>query len=167
VSAQFYGTFSIQNLLSSIDSSTIVLGAIFIISFAMINFALEKTFKENKSVPRIISFAISLLIVWGLNSSGINYSGAFFFLPSGLIETIWPIALLGILVFLWFKYGFRKGIGGLMLGMGLFLTVIGFFGIASDTGWTITVGITLMVFGGLLWAWGSHGSDDRKITIKI
>ena len=85
-SAQFYGGFSLGNILSSVDPSTIVLALLFVIFFLMIKFALGKVFKENESISNGISLAASLLIIWGINQSGFNYSGAFgnilFFLSS-------------------------------------------------------------------------------------
>ena len=60
-SAAFYGTASIGGFLNSVDDSTIVLGAIFLVVFVVANYSLLKFFKNNKPVAGAIAFAVSLL----------------------------------------------------------------------------------------------------------
>lgn len=162
ISAQFYGDFS--SLLFNIDESLIVLGAIFLISFAIINFALSKFFKENRAASGTISFAVSLLIIWGINKTGLDYGSffynIFFFVPTGFLETLWPLLLLAVWIFLIVKHRFLKGTGILLLGVGVLLTVLSLTGIIDERGTASAIGIFLAILGVILW-----GVSKKKATI--
>jgi len=164
VSAQFYGGNSLSNILYSIDNSTIVLGLIFLISFALIHFALMRALKGNRAVASTIAFSISLLIIWSVNRSGINFVnpfyGFFFFLPTGFLETIWPLLLLALAVFLIVKMGLKRGSGTLLMGVGALLLFLGITGINLDAGTSSAVGIVLIIAGAALFFWG-HGKIPR------
>lgn len=148
-SAQYYGSFG--NILNSVDESTIVLGLIFVIAFAVINFSLEKFFKGNKGVSGVVSMAVSLLIVYGINRSGFDYSGLFnnivFFLPAGLLETIWPIIVIGLLIVCWVRYSIFKGTGIFLIWAGVLLIFFSWIGFFYEQGGAIGIGIVLLVIG--------------------
>ncbi len=164
VSAQFYGGTSLSNILYSIDNSTIVLGLIFLMAFALINFALMRAFKGNRAVSSTIAFSISLLIIWSVNRSGINFVnpfyGFFFFLPTGFLENIWPLLLLALAIFMVVKMGFKKGIGTLFIGIGALLLFLGTTGSNLDSGTSSAIGIILLIVGGALFFWG-RGKEPR------
>lgn len=152
VSAQFYGSFSIGDLLNNIDESTIVLGAMFIIVFGFVNFALGKFFRGNKAVSGGIAFAMALLVIYGINRSGFNYTGLFyniaFFLPTGLVETIWPILVIGGLIFAIIRTGsITKGIGDFLLFLGALLMFLSFIGVFYELGGGLGFGFLIFVVG--------------------
>ena len=64
---------SLSEILSSIEPSLMILGVIWVVSFAVVYFALSKTiFKEQNVIAAVIAFAVSLLITYGYNQSGWN-----------------------------------------------------------------------------------------------
>ena len=100
-----YSSFSISNLLDSIDSSTLLLGGAFIISFALFNIALSKVLKDpsgqpNRSAASIISIILALFTIYGINRSGwdIEYffynMGYNFGIGDGVLEGIIPLILI-------------------------------------------------------------------------
>lgn len=144
VSAAFhYGGFSLGNLLDSIEPSTMVLGIIFIISTLFINTGLTRAgpFRDNKNVAGIISVSIALFIIWGVNQTGWNYYGFFngilFFIPTGFLETLWPLLLLAgiVIVGIWKKWNSLYYIGG-------FLMIAGYL---IDSGTLIAIGAALII----------------------
>ena len=166
-SAQYYGSFG--NILNSVDESTIVLGLIFLIAFVLINFSLLKFFKGNKGVSGVISMAVSLLIVYGINRSGFNYNGLFnnffFFLPTGFIENFWPILFVGTAIVLGVKYGWKKGVGVLFIFTGV-LSIFFSYALFYDSTGGVSLGIASIVIGSALWAWGSK-DDKKKFEISL
>src|SRR5271157_3280683 len=101
ISAQ---SFSLSDVLSTFDPSTVVLSILFMIFFAVLYFSTSKMFKGNKAVSVIISLGISLLIIYGINSStNIQniYSGLG--LSSDTIYTIGSILLIVFLIFIFVK----------------------------------------------------------------
>lgn len=158
-SAQFYGSFSLGNFLNSIDPSTMILGVIFVVSFALLQFALSKYFKEQKTIATVISFALSMLIIWGINQSGFDYGGYFynffFFLPTGFIDTLWPLLLLAGWIYFIVRSGFILGSGKMLVIMGLLLNVIAFSGISYQPSTPAAIGVFLIIVGAILWIWGA------------
>jgi len=169
-SAQIYGNFSFGNLLNGVDDSTIVLGALFVIFFILINFSLSKFFKENKSVSGVLAFAISLLIVWGINRSGIGYANIFynlfFFIPNGALETLWPLVVLGAAIILVIKYGFWKGLGVLFLGSGSIIVLLRFTNLIYESSGGLGFGAMLIILGLGFWFWGVKKEDKKKFEIS-
>jgi len=143
VSAQFYGTFSASNFLNSIDDSTLILGIIFIVSFALLNFSLSKWLKGNKAISATVALAISLLIVWAVNRSGISYNlffyDIFFFIPSGFLETILPWLFIIGALFIGFMWGWNK----VLLILGVILLITSLF--AYQSGVVLALAIILLV----------------------
>ncbi|HTY44246.1 MAG TPA: hypothetical protein VMC80_03310 [Patescibacteria group bacterium] len=105
-SAQYYGgSISLSNILSSLDPSLVVLGVIWVVSFAIVYFAMSKTiFKEQNVIAAVIAFAVSLLITYGYNQTGWNIQTVFPNLNISLdfLSSIFPIILLVIIVILFF-----------------------------------------------------------------
>ncbi len=147
-------------MLDSIDPSTMVLGIIFIISALFINTGLTRAgpFKDNKSVAGIISISIALFIIWAINSSGWNYygffNGIFFFIPTGFIETLWPLLALVAIVILgiWKK-------GASLFYIGGFLVLVSFY-FDEGGGTLLAVGATLVI---LRIAWLAFFKKKDKI----
>ena len=72
-----YSSFSFSDLLNSIDSSTMLLGAVFVLSFLFANWSLSKFFKGNRAFAGIAAFVVSLFITWGVNRTGLDFEGFF------------------------------------------------------------------------------------------
>lgn len=171
-SAQYYGGYSfcgasLSCWLDIIDPSWVILGGILIISFGLISFALSRSplggknsltgKPEATAISNIIALVISFFIIYGINKSGFDYEnfwyGFFFFLP----ETFWdfiaaflPLAFIILAIFLSFKYGFRKGIGLALMGLGG-VFIIGSF-VAYEDFITSAIGLIFLVVGFAMWS---------------
>lgn len=132
---------SAQNIMSdflnSLDSSIIILGAIFIISFGVIFFALNNSiFKQNNAIAGIVAGAISFLIVYGVNKTGFDFSGFFvdIGIPQNILDIILPIIVIGGIAFIIIKA--KKN--SLFVFSGL-LFVLGFFVYSKVIIWILAV----------------------------
>ncbi|MCK5149542.1 hypothetical protein KAJ87_01300 [Candidatus Pacearchaeota archaeon] len=81
-------SFSLENVFDGIDPSTITLGAVFIISFALIYWALSRVIKDgttgepNKGIVGVTSITAALFATWGINTLNIDIEN---YLKLGLI----------------------------------------------------------------------------------
>lgn len=143
-----YSSFSLSDLLDSIDSSTMILGGLFIIFFALSNFALVRAFKDNKAVAGVVSFVVSLFAVYGLNKTGFDFEELFygFGISEGLLYTVLPLVLLAGVIYLVVKLKTKA----LFILGGLFI-VISFTELIYAKGATILIGLALIGVGILLW----------------
>lgn len=64
----------LDRALDSIDPQTVFLFAVFIISFALLNFALTRVFKKQRQIGILIALVLSFLITYGLRNSSLSYS---------------------------------------------------------------------------------------------
>jgi hypothetical protein len=163
VSAAFYYASSISDLLNSIDASTMILLLVFTISFALLNYSLSRSmFRDNKAISGVIAFAISIGIVYWVNSYGINRYGfnlenIFYDLSYGLgfsgdlLYTIIPLVLLlGTIYFIW-EFGFSKTFSIL----GILLIMVSLTDLIYEKGIVLIIGIILVMVG-------FYFSDDKK-----
>jgi hypothetical protein len=147
VSAQFYGSFSISDALRIVEPSTMVLGIIFIAATILINTTLSRTgpLRYNRTGAGIISVALGLLIIWGVDRMGWDYynffNSVFFFVPAGLLETFWPLLFIVCIIFVWWKLGWKY----ILIFLGSFFTILGFFSYESGILWML--GGALLVIG--------------------
>ena len=149
VSAQFYGEFGLSNILNSIDPSTMILGLVFIISFALLNYSLSKVFRDNKAIGGVLAFAVSIGIIYWINRTGLDFEGFFYGMgfSSGILYTIIPLLLIigaGILVH-------RFGFGAMLATVGGFLFVIGFTSLVYVKGFVVVMGFIFIVVGVIIW----------------
>ncbi|MAG78788.1 hypothetical protein CMI40_00225, partial [Candidatus Pacearchaeota archaeon] len=167
------------NLLDSIDSSTIVLGSIFLISFALLNFSLSRVFKDqygtpNKAMSGIIAFLVSLLMIYGINKTGFDYEGLFygFGFSSDLLSFLAPIILLVGAIYLIIKYGLST----LLLVFGGLLFLLSFTDIIYDGFTAGVIGVILILIGLFLPNFGgwlgyrrelSEQKYDQKLGYKL
>ncbi|MEK6897978.1 MAG: hypothetical protein AABX28_01320 [Nanoarchaeota archaeon] len=139
------GSLSLGDLLNQIEPSTMILGIIFGVSFILISISLTRVFKENKTAAGALSLLVSLGIVWGINLTGMDYTGFFqniFFyvgLPSGIIEALWPILLLVVILVLILKFK-----GNSVPILGAFLIFAGFFFAEGGVLWALGAGLILI-----------------------
>lgn len=148
VSAAYYGSytrFSFSDLLDEVDSSTMILGTLFIIFFAMINYALARVFKDNKAIAGVISFAISLLIVWGVNNSNLDLESFFYDIgfSDNFLFVILPILVIAGLVILIWKFKLKR----VLIGFGALLVVLSFTDFIYTKGITLAIGIGCLGLG--------------------
>lgn len=133
----------LSDLLNTFDESMIVLSAVFIISFSMIFFALNKSlFKENKPIAGVIAAAVAFLIVYGVNKTGFDFGG--FFLDIGISESIFmtiiPLIILAGVVFTIIALGKKS-----LFVFGGLLVAVSFFVHAKEL--LMIVGIILLIIG--------------------
>jgi hypothetical protein len=116
---------SLGDLLNQIDQTTLILYAVFIISFSILFFALGKFFKDNRAIAGLISGALALLIVYGVNKTGLDIQGFVFNLgiSQDVLATIIPIVLIAGIIFMIIKL--KKDsllvIGGLLIAASFFV----------------------------------------------
>ena len=80
-----YSGIGLTDFFYIFDPSTIILGLIFLVCFAAINSSLNKVFRGNAAVAGIVSFCISLGIVYGIWWQGLDFETIFFDMESQLI----------------------------------------------------------------------------------
>ena len=161
VSASFhYGFSSLDGLLSTFDSSTVFLTAIFLIAFVLIFWPLSKFFKENTLIPGIIAFALSFLLIFEVNRRGYDFTGFFYGIgiSEGIFSLIIPLALIVGLIFSGFKYGW----GITLASLGGFLIFITFTSIVYSKGTTFVLGAILLGIGIWLWMRGKNGGIETQ-----
>jgi hypothetical protein len=152
-----YGEFSLSNFLDSIDPSTLVLGTLFLIFFAVINFSLGRFFKNskgepNKPVTTIVSLGVSVLAIYGIHRSGWDYESLFsnFFSGVGIsTEALYPILMLvvfGLAIFLMFKFG----IGATFLSFGILFLGLALIGAVYQKTLLGIIGGVLILIGAFL-----------------
>lgn len=138
----FASAAGIGNLLDLVDESTLILSSIFIVTFAILFFSLQRVFKGNNGIAGIVSAVISLVTVYFINKSGFDFSG--FFLDIGISEeVIWTIVPLLIVAGVIFAI-IKLRTGSLILFGGL-LILLSFF--AYEKVLLIFLGIVLAVVG--------------------
>ncbi len=132
----------LSDILGSIDQSTVMLFAVFIISFALLFFSLNKVFKGNSAIAGIISVVLSFLIVYSINQTGFDVSGFFYGIgvPEGLFEVVIPILIIGasVLIIIKLKTNSLFIFGGVLIVLSIF---------AYEKLVLIVVGVILLIVG--------------------
>lgn len=139
----FVSAQGLSELLNSIDQSTILLFAVFIISFSLLFFALNKVFKkENTTISGIISVAISLLIIYGINKSGFDVQGSLqgIGISAQALGIIIPLVIAAGIIFLIIKLKKKKDI---LLILGVLSILLSFF--VYEKILLITVGVVMII----------------------
>jgi hypothetical protein len=124
-----------------------ILGALFIIFFAFLNFALSKYFKDNKASAGVVAFVVSFLLVWGINRTGLDYESFFYTIgfSEDVLYAVLPIVIIIGLVILAVKIGF----GWALVIFGAMLIVASFTDLIYEGGITIFLGAIIAGIG--LW----------------
>jgi hypothetical protein len=141
ISAQQGG---LGELLDLVNESTLILSAIFIISFSVLFFSLNKFFKSNPLVSGAVSLAIALLITYWVNKTGFTIDIQGWFSGIGISEemllTIIPIIILAGAVLLIIKLKTKA----LLVFGGLFILL----GLLAEEGLALIIaGIVVLVIG--------------------
>ncbi len=153
-----YSSSSLSEFFSLIDPATLFLSAIFIVSFFLINFALSKTFHDQKPIATIISFVIAFIITWQANQSNLDYEGFFYDvgISGDLLYIVLLVVLLAGLIYLWKKIGKEKA----LLIFGILFIVAGSTNLVYEKEASILIGIVLLVVGGIMLH--NKTKEDRK-----
>lgn len=115
-----WGYYSPSYLL---QNEWVMFGALFVLFFAIVFFAVGRTFKENKGVAIVVSLVVSLFITLAVERRGLIYSYAGEELGGYLL--IFALIIGVILIF--------KAITSLIGGIGLFLCLAGLWFILNKT----------------------------------
>lgn len=123
----FASAAELSELLAEVDSSLVVLIALFLISFSLSFFALHKIFKEDKTIPGVISVVLAFLVVYGVNKIGFDTQD--FFYNMGISESTFSLILFmvitGGIIFMIVSLKKKKTafliLGALMIGLSFFV----------------------------------------------
>jgi peptidoglycan/LPS O-acetylase OafA/YrhL len=142
-----YDEFSIQNMFDIIEPSTMILGSIFIISFAILHFVLTKTFKKQKATGGIIAFVMSLLITYGASKASYDFEGFLFDfgVSTDIFYTLVPLIILGGLIYL--AVAKKGGLSISLMVLGGFLIFASYFKIVYDRLTFFIIGIIIFEIG--------------------
>ncbi len=154
----------VMEFLYFIDPETMILGLLFIIFLAIINFSLNKVTK-NKGISAIIAFCVSLMAIYGIQRLHWDLAGFFYNIGLGqdALYTVVPIIILVALIIFWNKFG----LGKVLLTIGLFLVAIGFTPLIYNKGLAIGIGAALCAIGGILNYRRNEGIKRKRSTLKI
>jgi cytochrome c oxidase assembly factor CtaG len=125
-----------------------LLGLLFVIFFAIINFALSKTIK-TRGTSSLISFCVALLAVYGINRTSLDINGLFssIGLSDKLIYSVVPILIIVGLCFMIWKLRLPRT----LILVGILLIVLSFIADIYSKGLVLAIGIILVVIGIPLW----------------
>ena len=153
VSAQYFGTFSLSNFLYSIEPSTMILLAIFILSFLFVNWSLLKFFRENKIFAGVGAFVVASLITYGINRTGFDFAGIFYSigLSSDFLSIMLPFLLLGGLISLSYSRKEKRfSWSRFFIIPGVLLIILSFTNFVYEKGVAFVIGIIFVVIGWFL-----------------
>jgi len=134
------------NFIASVDTSLILFAALFILIFAFIKFALDKSiFKKNKGISVTIALVISILSIYGLAKTNFSFDIFLFNLGIGeeLISMIAPWILLAIAMFIIFKWGF----GPMLMIAGIVLVMAGITKLVYEYEFSVALGFAFLIIG--------------------
>jgi len=103
ISTGFVSAYSdpLRDIFDSIGPTTFTLGAVFIASFALLYFALTKTFKKEKTTPGILALVIALLITYSANRSNFDLEQYLYFQHDINFSTIlFILVIIGIAIWI-------------------------------------------------------------------
>jgi len=147
----------LNDLLYRIDSNNLILVALFLIFFYLINFSLSKFFKQrNVWVP---SLAASILIVYWIWRADFNLTGFFSGIgfSENLLYIILPIIIIAGLIFLIWKLGISKT----LIILGIISIISGFTNLVYNKGAVIGIGVGLLILGIILRARKRREGKER------
>ncbi len=132
----------LSELLNSLDPTMVWLFAIFIISFVLLFFSLNRMLKNNTAIAGIISVVLAFLITYSVNQTGLDVSG--FFYDLGVSEDLLAIVLPIIIIAASVVIAIKLKKNSLFVFGGLFI-VASF--LVYEKIVLIVIGIILLVIG--------------------
>ncbi|MFB6245970.1 MAG: hypothetical protein ABEI74_00015, partial [Candidatus Pacearchaeota archaeon] len=161
--AQIYGTQprgignfgNVEIVGSYISGDLIVWGSIFLILFAVLNFAVGRTpLGKNKGGAVVIALGLTTLSVYGLMRSGFNLGNAMGTVGFTNVGAYLPMVLGGFFliftVFMIAKRGWRKGIADVFWITGLILMISSLTALVYERFVVFVAGAVLFVLGLIL-----------------
>jgi len=145
-----YPSFSLSDMLDRIDPATVVLILTFLLSFAIINFALKKSlFSRNYSLATMVGLLLSFGITYGVNRMRWNWEDLLFDLgiPFEWLYILTPLIILIAIIIVWRKYGLPS----LLMILGGALLLMGIFRIVFEWLTFIITGAVFILIGFLWW----------------
>ncbi len=149
---------SIGDFLDAFGFENLLLMASFLVSFALINFSLNRFVKDkygtpNKSLSGVIAFALSILVVYAVHTTGFDLSGFFFNMgiDSEIFSSIVYLVVFGAIIYILWKVGKK-----ILLILGLLLILLSF------TDWVYEKEIVLFTGIGLIILWAIIKFATRK-----
>ena len=139
----YYNSFSLTDLWYTIGPDTIILGSIFIISFAIIYFLLRKVFGHHNALAGVMAFAFSFGLMYYANYIGFDFTDLFYNIGLDYDFLYSPFLWVVLLMML----GFFIGFANILFLIGGILFLLGFF--AYNKGLAFTLGV-IFIFWGLL-----------------
>jgi hypothetical protein len=138
----FASAATLSEVLGELDQSLVVLIALFLITFALAFFSLNKIFKTNRSMAGIIAAVVAFTAVYGINKIGFNTQD--FFYNLGLSESTFALILFIVVVagIIFMVVSLKRKKDALLI-LGALLIILSFF-VYSKT-LLIVVGIILLV----------------------
>ncbi len=166
---------SISEILDAFGFENMLLIAVFLISFTLINFALKKAFtrqfkEPSTAVTSVIAFAVSLIIVYGVSAMEIDL-GSFFFdigIDSAILEMLVYFVLLAGIAFIFYKFGFAKT----LMITGILLIIVSFTDWFYEADTILFAGIAIFVVAFIIFlvqrrkkgeSIGSSGASSSRI----
>ncbi|MEK6847818.1 MAG: hypothetical protein AABX50_01690 [Nanoarchaeota archaeon] len=168
VSAQFgygYGSFSLADILDSIDPATITYGLLFFIMFTLIHLALSRLqlFKTTRRTPwgmpetspnvlasGVISFSVAALIVYYLYRNDYNLESLFYSLgfSGNLIQILFGVAV--IIAAIWMIKKFKWPAFFVIFGL-LIMAISIFTELIYEKTTAFFIGLVILAIGIYLW----------------
>ena len=148
LSISFVSAVSFSDVLDSMDESTVILSALFIIIFTVVNFVLASSFfKGQKGPAGITAMAIAFLSVYGLNRLDFDLEVIFFDIgiSTEALYTLGPIIILA-----GFIYAISKFKQNALFAAGLTFLVISLTDLVYEQGIMATVGFICLI-AGIIW----------------
>jgi hypothetical protein len=121
----FASAAEIGDLLGSIDQSLVILIALFLVTFSLSFFALNKVFKDNKTMAGVVAGAVAFLAVYGVNK--IEFDTGNLLSSLGMSESVISLALFVIItagiifMFVKLKRNALMILGILLVGLSFFV----------------------------------------------
>lgn len=149
-SSSYYGAqgYSFSDLLNQIDPNTLVLFVVFILSFTMVYYSSLKFFRRNKALSSIVSFSVSLITVYWINSmiSSPYFNIQNFFYGMGfsrdILHSFLYVLVIGVIIFLSIKLK-RKA----FFLIGTFILVLSLTDLVYENAIWFFVGVCFWVAG--------------------
>lgn len=160
VKALEIGSFSLSNLTND-TLSLISTALIFIIFFALINYAVAK--KLPTAISAIISFCLSALIIFGTLKAGLDIPSYFreSLFSIGINESIFYIIVAVVFILVLIQLIRKLGLGKLLFIIGLILVgLVLFTELIYSKGATSIIAIFFLIIGAWFWR-RKHTSEKR------
>lgn len=140
-------------VLGTVDQSLVILIALFLVSFSIAFFSLNKVFKDNKTMTGVVSGTLAFLVIYGVNK--INFDTQNFFSEMGISESAFSLMLF-ILISVGIVYMSTKLKKDTMLVIGTLLLALSFF--VYSKALLMTLGLILLI----IWFFVRYNKNNNK-----